>query len=92
MGKKNHMFGKKHSLATKNKIRLRSLKRWTEAAKNAWSGKNHHNFGKKWTEEHKNKIGLSVKGNKNGMFGRKHSEETKQKIRLKAIERRKHYG
>ena len=92
MGKKNHMFGKKHSLATKNKIRLRSLKRWTEAAKHAWSGKNHHNFGKKWTEEHKNKIGLSVKGNKNGMFGRKHSEETKQKIRLKAIERRKHYG
>lgn len=36
---------------------------------------------KKFSEEHKKKIGLSVKGDKNGMYGKHHSEEVKQKIR-----------
>lgn len=38
---------------------------------------------KSLSEEHKNHIGLSVKGEKNGMFGKHHTEETKSKIREK---------
>jgi hypothetical protein len=69
-GPNNHMFGKKHTDESKNKI------------SNKMTGR----IGKKHTEESKNKISSKKKGKegligeKNGMYGKNHTEETKQKI------------
>lgn len=77
-----------HHLAEETKQKLRDFHLGTKASEETkqkmseshkanpvsyWKGKN-------FSEEHKKKIGLSVKGEKNGMYGKHHSEETKQKI------------
>lgn len=85
------MLGKKHTSATKEKMRGR---KWSEKDKELMSknrsGKNHWNYGNKWSDDVKEKNRLSnIKKRKENpeLFtnppsakDRKHSEETKKKI------------
>lgn len=67
-GKKNHMFGKKHSEETKRKM--------SEAQKG-----NKNNLGKKLSKEAREKISKARLGKPNmAWVGKKHTEETKKKM------------
>lgn len=70
-GKKNGMFGKKHSKKSKEKIALKSFDE--SHGLFGKSGEDHPNFGRTHTKEAKNKISLSSRG-------RKHTDESKKKI------------
>lgn len=65
----NPFYGKKHTIETKEKLRLSSL------------GEKNHFYGKHHTEETKKKISQAKKGCSVWNKGIPRSEETKQKIR-----------
>lgn len=65
-GKNNGMYGKNHSVSTKEKIRLTRL-----------ANMKFYNF---LSEEFRNKMSVVTSGKNNGMYGRQHSEESKNKM------------
>lgn len=74
LGEKNHMFGKKHSLETREKIRQKALARHPDTFE-----KNRHK-----TPEHIQKLVATLKeyqkSNPHPRLGKRHSEESKKKM------------
>lgn len=89
-GENHPMFGKKHTVETKRKMRVAKKgkpshmlgKKHSEKTKRKISkskkGENHHMYGKKHSEKSKKKMSVSMKGNKNST-GKKHSQKSKIK-------------
>lgn len=82
IGKKNPMYGKKHSQETKNKISLANTgrefseeykRRCSERMIGRFAGEKHYNYGKKMSLETRMKMSKS-------QTGKKRSEETKAKM------------
>jgi len=89
LGKNNPMFGKKHTLETKQRMSI--IKKGKRKGKeNLMFGKHHTiatkekisiaNKGKKRSLEDCRKMVEIKKGENNGMFGKKHTFEAKQKM------------
>jgi len=76
IGKKNGMYGKKHSDESKNKM------------SNPKFGQDNGMYGKKHSEETKKKMSDKLIGDSNPFYGKKHSEETKQKMSETAKKRK----
>lgn len=75
IGKDNHMYGKTHSLESKQKIKDK-IQDWYKTNESPLKGVPK-------SEEHRNKISDFAKtrtGEKNPFYGKKHSEETKKKL------------
>ncbi len=79
-GKNNGMYGKKHSIKSKNKIG-ESNKKWIhpKLSKETKRKIREGHLGNKLSKEHKAKIGL--KGKANPMYGVKHNQESINKIK-----------
>lgn len=101
-GKKNPMYGKRHSKKTKKliseskkgSILSEETKQKMKESSRHLSGEKHPMYGKRHSEKTKEKISKSLKGKPSGTAGKpspmkgKHlSEETKRKLRLSAIKR-----
>ncbi len=65
-GENNGMYGKNHSVSTREKIKFTRL-----------ANMKFYNFS---SDEFKNKMSAVTSGENNGMYGRQHTEETKNKI------------
>jgi len=77
-GEKNPMFGKSHSIATKEKISLKQKQRDISSRLMSEDTKQKiakANIGKKKSDETKQKISIANTGEKNGFFGKTHSPE-----------------
>lgn len=94
-GKKHPMYGKKHTVESKNKMRdIKIGKKLSNETKNKISlkncGKNHPMYGKHHTEDTKKKISQSNSGDnapcmgrsgtRHPFFGKHHTEDAKKKI------------
>lgn len=96
-GEKHPMFGRKHTLGSKDKIRVARIgKKLTQETKDKIrlkvSGEKHPMYGKHHTEDTKKKISKANSGDNapcmgrvgklHPFFGKRHTEDTKKKISL----------
>jgi len=94
----NPMYGKHHSIETKNIISLKITKFFENIENHPMYGRFHTdearkkisiaNKGRKFSDETKRKMSLSKMGEKNSFYNKKHSSSSREKMRLAWKKRR----